>query len=95
MMKHGSAGSGRNSQENDSREDSRDTVGPEPGQGVEQVPEPGVGEIDEVDERRKKHQKEHSPSTKLDLPDPPDPDNLPINYPVARKLPRPHGIEWP
>ncbi|MBT8160522.1 MULTISPECIES: hypothetical protein [Arthrobacter] len=90
MMKHGSAGSGRNSQENDNREDSQG-VDTDP----EQRPEPGVGEIDEVDERRKKHQRENSPARKLDLPDPPDPDNLPINYPVARKLPRPHGIEWP
>ncbi|WP_423183133.1 hypothetical protein [Arthrobacter sp. NyZ413] len=112
MMKHGSAGSGRNSQKSDNRKDSPDTVDRSPGQGVdtrsEQRPEQGVEQgvesgveqrpeqgLDEVDERRKKHQTENSPARKLDLPDPPDPDNLPINYPATRKPVRPHGIEWP
>ena len=112
MMKHGSAGSGRNSQKSDNREDSPDTVDRGPGQGVDTRPEQGVEQgvkpgvelgveqrreqgVDEVDERRKKHQQENSPARKLDLPDPPDPDNLPINYPATRKPVRPHGIEWP
>ncbi|MDQ0030676.1 hypothetical protein [Arthrobacter bambusae] len=44
---------------------------------------------DELDQQRNKHRQESDSSTRPRLPEPPDPDNLPIEYPWQRE------IEWP
>jgi hypothetical protein len=44
---------------------------------------------DELDQKRNKHRHETDSSPRPRLPDPPDPDNLPIEYPGLRE------IEWP
>ncbi|WP_184740787.1 hypothetical protein [Arthrobacter sp. AZCC_0090] len=46
-------------------------------------------ESDQLDKHRSKQRKAADPSPQLRLPDPPDPDNLPIDYPG------PSEIEWP
>ncbi|UKA63066.1 hypothetical protein [Arthrobacter sp. FW306-04-A] len=44
---------------------------------------------DQLDKQRNRHRKETHTSPQLRLPDPPDPDNLPVDYPGRS------GIEWP
>ncbi|MCI0140335.1 hypothetical protein KNN17_01940 [Arthrobacter bambusae] len=44
---------------------------------------------DELDRKRNQNRYEADSSTQSRLPDPPDPDNLPIDYPALRE------IEWP
>lgn len=46
-------------------------------------------ESDQMEKQRNKHRQGADPSPQLRLPDPPDPDNLPIEYPGPRE------IEWP
>ncbi|GAA4049946.1 hypothetical protein GCM10023063_42070 [Arthrobacter methylotrophus] len=46
-------------------------------------------EPDELSEQNNKHRKEADSTRQSRLPDPPDPDNLPIEYPAPRE------IEWP
>ena len=46
-------------------------------------------ESDELGQQRNKHRQETGSYPDSRLPDPPDPDNLPIEYPGSRE------IEWP
>ncbi|MFH5879618.1 hypothetical protein [Arthrobacter sp. NA-172] len=52
-------------------------------------------EPDELGSQRNKHRSQADSSPQCRLPDPPDPDNLPIDYPVRLEYPGRLEIEWP